>query len=404
MIYALAGAALLALAGAVAVIVVSGRVEAVLAAAVILLCLAQLFFVTTRERGNRMRNFDNAEFQWLRQEFTREIGSLRNRMDRLERDSSEEPQPRPQSQSQPQPKAAVAEPRSEREDILAQMNSIRQTIRSLSEQYNGAKPAPDPTFMAEPPPLPQPSPPPQRRAQPSPSPRNEGLEFYLEPIVDLTTSATAHYRSSLALNDSRGTRLAHEDLLIDAERYGTRPSLDATAVARAIPVVRKLAAKRPELRVIVPLGRDTPSNAQAMELIEQRFAEAEDCAGSVLFEFDHTALASLDSRGIDGLERLSRLSGGLVLGNTRAAALDFIALRKMRVRMLSFDLSELTQRDSVARFATGQGFEVIAAPLVTAEQISRANRLANYGRGRAFAPPRLVKHDLTAEAGARAAA
>lgn len=386
------GAGLLALASALWLVVMSGRIEAVLAAAVILLCLAQLVFVTTRERSDRLRNADNAEFQWLRQEFTREITGLRNRVERLEREPAE-PAPRPQ----PQPQAKPAEARSEREDILAQMNSIRQTIRSLSEQYSGPKLTPEPTFMPDLSP-----PPPPRRAQAAN--RTEGIEFYLEPIVDLGSSATAHYRASLALNDSKGARLAHEDLFIDAERFGTRSSLDATAVTRALPVARRLTAKRPQLRIIVPLGRDTPATPQAMELIEQRLTEASDCVGSILFEFDHAALAGLDGRGIDGLERLSRLSGGLVLGGTRTAALDFIALRKMRVRMLSFDLAELTQRDSVARFAAGQGFDVIVASLVTADQISRASQLANYGRGRAFAPPRLVKHDLAAETGARAAA
>jgi hypothetical protein len=376
----------------------SGRIEAVLAAAVILLCLAQLFFVTTRERGNRLRNADNAEFQWLRQEFNREITGLRNRLERLERGADEPPaqQPRPQTRAAP-----AEQPRSEREEILAQMNSIRQTIRSLSEQYGGQKPATEPTFIPEP----SPSPPPRRtQTQAQASARSEGIEFYLEPIVDLSTSATAHYRASLALTDSRGARLAHEDLFVDAERFGTRSSLDATAVARAIPVARRLTAKRPQLRIILPLGRDTPSAPQAMELIEQRLGEAADCAGAILFEFDHTALAGLDGRGIDGLERLSRLSGGLVLGGTRGAALDFIALRKMRVRMLSFDLAEITQREAVARFATGQGFEVIVTSLVTADQLSRASLLASYGRGRAFAPPRLVKHDLAAEARTRAAA
>jgi EAL domain-containing protein (putative c-di-GMP-specific phosphodiesterase class I) len=387
----LGGAGLLALAGALWIIVASGRIEAVLAAAVVLLCLAQLFFVTMRDRSDRLRNADNAEFQWLRQEFTREVTSLRNRIERIEREPAE-PAPRPQPVPRP------AEPKTEREDILAQMNSIRQTIRSLSEQYGGPKPAPEPTFMPEPAP-----PPPSPRRTEAPA-RNEGVEFYLEPIVDLGTSATAHYRASLALTDSKGARLAHEDLFIDAERFGTRASLDATAATRAIPVVRRLAAKRPQLRVIVPLGRETPSAPQAMDLIEQRLAEASDCAGSILFEFDHAALAGLDARGIDGLERLSRQSGGLVLGSTRTAALDFIALRKMRVRMLSFDLAELAQRDSVARFASGQGFDVIVTSLVTADQISRAGMVAHYGRGRAFAPPRLVKHDLAADTRTRTAA
>jgi EAL domain-containing protein (putative c-di-GMP-specific phosphodiesterase class I) len=383
----LVGAGLLALAGALWVIVENGRIEAVLAAAVIVLCLAQVVFVAARERSDRLRNADNAELQWLRQEFTREVTSLRNRIERLEREPAE-------PAYRPPPQAKAAEPRSEREDILAQMNSIRQTIRSLSEQHGAPKAAPEPIFAPEPSP--------QRRAQSAV--RNEGIEFYLEPIVDLRTSATAHYRASLALSDATGARLAHEDLFIDAERFGTRASLDATAISRAIPVVRRLTAKRPELRVVVPLGRDTPASPQAMELIEQRLAEAADCAASILFEFDHTALASLDGRGIDGLERLSRQSGGLVLGGARAAALDFLALRKMRVRMLSFDLSELAQRDSVARFASGQGFEVIVAPLLTADQVAKASTLAAYGRGRAFAPPRLVKQNLATEAKARAAA
>ena len=88
----------------------------------------------------------------------------------------------------------------------------------------------------------------------------EHLELLLEPVIELASGATAHYRALLDLTDEQGRAVRHGELMHKADQGGMRPALDAHMVKLVAPVLRRLRSRNPGLRAFVPLGISTLGN------------------------------------------------------------------------------------------------------------------------------------------------
>lgn len=251
---------------------------------------------------------------------------------------------------------------------------------------------------------------PAEPAAAAPAPEGEHLDLMLEPVIELSTGTTSHYRAALALSNGRGTPVPHAELVEKAEQGGMRAALDAHMVKLVAPVLRRLRLRNPGLRVFVPLGRATLASRTDAENILGLLLQDSDVANGMVFEFGQRDLAELDPVGIENLAQLGRLGATLALRDVYLGGLDLAALRQLGVRFLNFPPHAVDAgngpndlwRDFVQE-ARVKHISIMVGDIRSAQQAASASKCARYGLGAFFAPPRKVRRDAGLAAPARRA-
>jgi len=186
---------------------------------------------------------------------------------------------------------------------------------------------------------------------------------------------------------------------------GMRPALDAHMVKHVAPVLRRLRARNPGLRALVPISRATLGSGDGIARIADLIEREIDVAAGLVFELHQDDLGSLDDTGIDGLAHLGRLGATLALSGVDIASLDLAALRQLGVRYLSFRPIAAdagfgpspAMRDFV-QYARAMQFQIIVSDIETSQQAGAAAQIGRFGYGPFFAPPRKVRPDAGAAA------
>lgn len=280
------------------------------------------------------------------------------------------------------------------EEVTAELRALRDSIKSYVSE-----PAPQPEPRTESPP------PPQAPAEPARAAGAERLDLLLEPMVELASGATTHYRAQLSLTGEQGEPVAHRELMEKAERGGMRPVLDLHLLRQVAPVLRRLRIKQPGLRIFVPIGAATLASHADLARLAAFLHQEVDAASGLVFDFDQSILGSLTATGIESLAELSRLGATMALSQVSVAGLDLPALRQLGVRFLGIGASAFDAgfgmspawRD-FAQYARAMQFQIVANDVATAQQATAATHVARFGNGPFFAPPRKVRGDAGAAA------
>jgi EAL domain-containing protein (putative c-di-GMP-specific phosphodiesterase class I) len=300
------------------------------------------------------------------------------------------------------PAAPAAAPRSD--STIAEMQVLRQQLQDLLVGIQTpAAAAPPPRSAAAPPPKPAAAAAPRQAddgSESRPAAAGERLDLLLEPVIELLTGETTHYRAHLTMVDGAGNEVAHPDLMRKAEDNGVRPRLDVHLLRQALPVFRRLRTKHPAMRLFVPVGAATLNTPAELDRIQAALEAASDIAPGVVLDLSHAALGTLSAGGIEGLARLGRLGATMVLSQVSLTGLDLMSLRQLGVRFLDIDARSFEQGFGVApawsdfvQYARSLQFSIIGGCVETAAQSLAASRLARYGYGPYFAPPRRVRPD-----------
>ncbi len=348
------------------------RIDFALALAAIVLAATHLVIFLYRDLYYRRRLAAMNELHQRGKKLAERLGALTARVDVLEAARDEPPQRRA----------------AESNDFNREFEELRHSVKRLAEEYGRAASGPSGDVVL----------PPRREEEPA-APVIHRLEFYLEPIVSLVDDVTLHYRASLVL-EGHGHRVGFEELARQAAANGLRPDVDGHAVSRALNVGHRLAAKRPDTCVLVPVGPETLASKEALSAIEWQMTQAGEQAAGIIFEIDHAAMAGLSPRGIEGLARLARFGSGLALSRAHGMGIDLDAMRDLNFRVISFsaaalpdDAREIPAWVETSRSARDYGFTIAVQGLFYAEQVDVASRWAELGSGPVFAPPRRVKAD-----------
>lgn len=231
----------------------------------------------------------------------------------------------------------------------------------------------------------------------------EELTLLLEPVVDLASGSTSHYRALVALADGRGKLIGHDELMQKADQGGMRPALDLRIVKMVAPVLRRLHNRNPGLRVFVPVGRATLGAQDEAARLLALLQRDGDVAQGVVFEFAQQDLGQLDAAGIDNLARLARAGATLALRDVYLGGLDLAALRQLGVRFLSFPPHAVDAGSGpsaawtdFAKQARALKMQLIVADVKTPQQATAVSRVVRFGHGPFFAPPRKVRPDAGA--------
>lgn len=226
----------------------------------------------------------------------------------------------------------------------------------------------------------------------------EHFNFLLEPIIDLTTNRTAHYRVRFSITAANGIEIDYSKLTLNADRGELRPTLDIHVINQAIPLLRRLRAKHPAMRMFIPLGAATLVSENTIALVTQMLSEADNVAQGVVFELSHDALAGLNEAGIAGLASIARIGATLALTGASIAGLDLAALRQLGVKFIGIEARSIEPGFGVtqtwldfAEVARGMQFQILLTNVENSAQAAAASQIARLVAGHFFAPPRRVK-------------
>ena len=230
------------------------------------------------------------------------------------------------------------------------------------------------------------------------APSREHFNFLLEPVIDLSTNRTAHYRVRFSITAANGIEIDHAKLTLNADRGELRPTLDVHVINQAIPLLRRLRAKHPAMRMFIPMGAATLVSESMIALITQMLSDADNVAKGVVFELTLDALAGLTEAGISGLAAIARMGATLALTEASVAGLDLASLRHLGVKFIGIEARSVESGIGVGQtwldfvqVARGLQFQILLTGVENSAQAASASQIARLVAGNFFAPPRRVK-------------
>ena len=217
----------------------------------------------------------------------------------------------------------------------------------------------------------------------------------LEPIVDLSTGRTAHYRM----------HLGPDHLLGPVIQTGKRPELDLFAVSEALSLLQRLHQRDLQVKLFMTLGSETLSSPMTMLHLLETLQGSRNEADSLVFEIPHVMLAGLSSSALEGLGSLARSGQSLALAHVSIAGLDPSSLHGLNVRHLSVDASTIDAHIEApanylhfAQMARVANVQMMLANVSDVSSLPQLRQLARLGSGPAFAAPRRVRREANQHA------
>jgi EAL domain-containing protein (putative c-di-GMP-specific phosphodiesterase class I) len=263
-----------------------------------------------------------------------------------------------------------------------------------------ASPFPSPQAAnAEPPPFAE------RMKAPAPPPAPETsvmdqLSTSLEPIVDLFTGKTSHYRLHLGMTKPDGEEVSSHVLLHHADRTGLRAGFDVHAAHDAYGLLRRLRQRDGVLNIFLPLGAASLQSEQSISRLVQLRSQFPDVADGLVLEVPHAVLAGLTESGLEGLAELARHGHSLSLTNVSVGGIDLPALAKLNVRYVTLNVAAATGAEgppqhiqTFAQSARAMRVHVIVTDVSDMKMTPFVSKISRFASGTAFAEPRKVKAD-----------
>jgi EAL domain-containing protein (putative c-di-GMP-specific phosphodiesterase class I) len=246
--------------------------------------------------------------------------------------------------------------------------------------------------------------------EPEPEPMEEvedefadRISFALEPVVDILTRRTAHYRMHLTLAFS-GEELSNDQLLHYAGRMGKRPLLDMLAAREAIELLDRLRQRDHDLCIFVGIGAETLADENTLHaLIGLREEAGAQLASGLVFEMPHAMLAGLPEQALEGLATLARAGATFALANVSVGGLDLQAMNMLNVRHVGLSAGTIdasgpsTSLIGFAQMARLSRITLIITGISNGQLVPKLHSVARLACGPCFAGPRRVKRKQAAQ-------
>lgn len=230
------------------------------------------------------------------------------------------------------------------------------------------------------------------------TPFGDALNLSLEPIVDLYTSQTAHYRLVLGMTNEQGQDVPHDVFIHHADRMNLRDQLDVFVAREALGILYQLRRRDPSLCVFVPIGAATLGSRGALDEILKALREDPTLSTGVVFDVPHAVLASLPDASLEGLARLARAGLTLSLSQASIAGIDLGALGKLNVRYVGLAAASVGLDSRVSQGLSGfvqaaraLRIQVVISQVGDPHIVPQLSRVARYAAGPAFATPRRLR-------------
>ena len=234
----------------------------------------------------------------------------------------------------------------------------------------------------------------------APSGTTDRLTLALEPIIDLYTMQTAHYRMIVSMLNDQGQEVAPETFMLHASHTGERAEVDYFVIREALGLLGTLRQRDPNLCVITSIGAETLSDNGTLRAIIDLMLERRDVSAGLVIEISHVVLAGLSEQAVEGLALLARAGVSLALASASIAGADLGALSKLNMRYVSLTASSIGS--GVSASAALGGFvqaaralrvQIIITQVAEARQMQEISRTVRYAAGPAFAHPRRLRRE-----------
>ena len=381
-----------------------GPTELILGGAIIILGLAQLLSFTARDHALNSALRRVTDIMGAYGALTRELHAVTRRVATIE--------------GQAMLEHAGTQPSASREWLQ----------RSLQRPQRRVEPAPSPrAAISSAPPAPQLRQQPELRQQSAPpaAPANrsgessssqfeeERFDLYLEPIVQIDDGATRHYRGSLSLRMSDGTRVGMETIQHQATKAGLMPMLDYLTVTRVFPVLRKLMQRQRGVGIFCTVSAAALADHDFINKLLALISQNAELAKGLVLEIKQPTFTGLSPEGQASIAKLAEQGVTFCLGDVDGRGPGVLSLADLGVHYVAIDIMTLANASSkqaeetlgnFTRDAAFHGLEVIAANVSTRTELAAVTARASLGYGGLFSPPRLVRHEIGSNAAAAAAA
>lgn len=283
-------------------------------------------------------------------------------------------------------------------DLKNSYTSLADELLGAAVAQHGSASIPAPPLMVQPllPPVQIPDP-----EAATAMPFGDDLTVSLEPIVDLQSGGTAHYRVHLGLASKSVENFNHENLLHHADRIGVRTQLDIFVAREAALLLRRLRERDPTLLMFMPIGAATLANPKAMAQILSDRQVDYDVASGLALELPHAMLAGLTDQALEGLATLARNGVLLALTHASVSGLDLNALATLNVRFVSLGMGALGASDrpnaaliNFAAVARKSRVQLIISDVSNPRVIASLPQISRLACGPCFAAPRRVKREV----------
>jgi cyclic-di-GMP phosphodiesterase TipF (flagellum assembly factor) len=241
----------------------------------------------------------------------------------------------------------------------------------------------------------------------------ERFDLYLEPIVQIEDGSTRHYRGSLSLRMTDGTRVGMETIQHQATKAGLMPMLDILTITRVLPVLRKLMQRQRGVGIFCTASAASLADHDFVAKLNALISDHTDLAKGLIIEVKQQTLAELTKEGQEGLAKLAEYGVTFCLGDADGNGADIHTLSDLGFHYIAMDIMTLANSSSklaeeklngFARDASFHGLEVIAANVSTRTELAAVTARSTLGYGALFSPPRLVRHEIATSSAAAAAA
>ena len=238
---------------------------------------------------------------------------------------------------------------------------------------------------------------PMAKPEPASAP-TDSFATLLEPIVDINTGATTHYRLQTTLVGGDNYEVPHDVVLANADQTGTRAVLDQFVVREALSLLERLRQRNPKVRIFMSLGVPTLFDQEALQAILSTLHEKPQRANGLVMELPHTALVSLSEQGIVGLALLARSGVAMALTDVAISGLDLPSLRHLGVKYFGMPAKGLFSVNGLSSAIVGfsqsaraMQFQIIVTDVSDARMAAAVPQLARFASGPLLGPPRRVK-------------
>jgi EAL domain-containing protein (putative c-di-GMP-specific phosphodiesterase class I) len=224
----------------------------------------------------------------------------------------------------------------------------------------------------------------------------------LEPVVDLFTSKTTHYRLHLGMVREDGEEVASETVLHHADRTGLRAGFDLHAAREALQLLQRLRQRDAGLSIFLPVGAHTLQSGETVDRLVGLLSEYGSVANGLVLEIPHAMLAGLSDLGLEGLAKLARGGHTLALSNVSTSGVDLPALSKLNVRFVSINVANVLAGDGLskailqfAQVARSLRVQMVVTNVSDQRVVSHISKITRFASGPVFAEPRRVRSDAT---------
>ncbi len=233
--------------------------------------------------------------------------------------------------------------------------------------------------------------------------RDDRLELYLQPIVNLADKNIAFYEAFSRMRDEKGFLLRPADYLETAEKTNHIGFIDNMILLRSVQAVRELQSNARAATIFCNISPATLYDQNFFSLFTQYLDVNPDLSSRLVFEFTYPAIQLVDTSIAKSLERLSERGFSFSVDHVHRLDLNLAAFKRLNLRYIKVPSSLLVREDidgegkpvSDERFQTfrdhlrSSGVRIIIEKIESMEQFERCKALRlTYGQGNFFGLPR----------------